>query len=129
MLYALLNKNVKRLPGGFTTKDLSDKFVNFFRNKVLKIHQSLDENAKEDRVSNTVVLNTCNSRFVQFEQVSEEEVNKPITSSPSKSCKLDCIPTWLMKTHIDAFISFHLLLMSLTVPLLLQFFLSIWVVL
>ena len=32
--------------------------------------------------------------------------NKLITSSPSKSCKLDCIPTWLMKTHIDAFISF-----------------------
>ena len=33
-------------------------------------------------------------------------MNKLITSSPSKSCKLDCIPTWLMKTHIDTFISF-----------------------
>ena len=30
----------------------------------------------------------------------------PKVQSPSKSCKLDSIPTWLMKTHIDAFISF-----------------------
>ena len=37
----LLNKNIIRLPTGFSTKVLCDKFVTFFRNKVLKIRQSL----------------------------------------------------------------------------------------
>ena len=39
----LLKKNIIRLPTGFSTKVWCDKFVTFFRNKVLKIRQSLDE--------------------------------------------------------------------------------------
>ena len=37
----LLNKNAIRLPTGFSTKVLCDKFVTLFRNKVLKFRQSL----------------------------------------------------------------------------------------
>ena len=69
----LLNKNIIRLPTGFSTKVLCDKFVTFFRNKVLKIRQSLDEETHsiDDSVNNEHVdTNVCMSRFDQFSQVS-----------------------------------------------------------
>ncbi|XP_072018281.1 uncharacterized protein [Amphiura filiformis] len=73
----LLNKNIKRLPTGFSTEVLCDKFVTFFRNKVLKIRQSLDEetHSSDNSVSNDYDdINMCRSRFDQFSQVSEQEV-------------------------------------------------------
>ena len=105
----LLNKNIIRLPTGFSTKVLCDKFVTFFRNKVLKIRQSLDEETHsiDDSVNNEHVdTNVCMSRFDQFSQVSEQGVCKLISGMPSKTCKLDCVPTWLMKEHLNVFLPF-----------------------
>ncbi|XP_072025193.1 uncharacterized protein [Amphiura filiformis] len=99
----LLNKNIKRLPTGFSTEVMCDKFVTFFRNKVLKIRQSLDEetHSSDNSVSNDYDdINMCRSRFDQFSQVSEQEVCKLITGSPSKTCKLDCVPTWSTETAL-----------------------------
>ena len=36
--------------------------------------------------------------LVEFTPVSEEEIQKVIKSSPDKSCELDPIPTWLLKS-------------------------------
>ena len=44
--------------------------------------------------------------FDQFSQVSEQEVCKLISGMPSKTCKLDCVPTWLMKEHLNVFLPF-----------------------
>ena len=54
----------------------------------------------------TADQNVCNSSFVTFTQVTEYEVLKIISESPSKTCNLDCVPTWLLKEHLDAFIPF-----------------------
>ena len=53
-----------------------------------------------------VDTNVCMSRFDQFSQVSEQEVCKLISGMPSKTCKLDCVPTWLMKEHLNVFLPF-----------------------
>ena len=36
-----------------------------------------------------------------FMPATEDEIYKLVTSSPSKSCALDPIPTWMLKEHID----------------------------
>ena len=33
---------------------------------------------------------------------SQDEVGKLILSSPSKSCDLDSLPTWMLKIHLDS---------------------------
>ena len=39
--------------------------------------------------------------FTCFSEVSQETVRKIIMQSPSSSCDLDCIPTWLLKSCIN----------------------------
>ena len=39
--------------------------------------------------------------FNSFSEVTVEEVTKIIVKSPSKSCSLDPLPTWLLKAHLD----------------------------
>ncbi len=102
---ALLNKNVKRLPTGLSTQMLSNTFVNFFKDKVDKIRRSLDAMSSSDVDVNLDVA-TCNTSFQSFSQVSEQEVLKIVNESPCKTCKLDSVPTWLMKAHVDIFIPF-----------------------
>ena len=64
-------------------------------------------NSIDDSVNNEHVnTNVCISRFDQFSQVSEQEVCKLISGMPSKTCKLDCVPMWLMKEHLNVFLPF-----------------------
>ena len=42
-----------------------------------------------------MLIDTLN--FVEFIPVSQDELKKNISKSPSKSCELNPIPTWLLK--------------------------------
>ena len=60
------------------------------------------------RRSDTVVgsinqtTSTCTSPvFEHFRPVSVTEISKLISGSPSKSCVLDPVPTWMLKDHIN----------------------------
>ena len=44
--------------------------------------------------------------LVEFAPVSEEEIQKVIKSSPDKSCELDPIPTWLLKSCLRELLPF-----------------------
>ena len=44
----------------------------------------------------------CDSVFNVFTPASQDEVRKLILSSPSKSCDLDSLPTWMLKIHLDS---------------------------
>ena len=57
-------------------------------------------NSSTDQVPDSVFI-FCGVSFEQFNVVSEADIRKIITSSPTKSCALDPIPTWLLKQCQD----------------------------
>ena len=113
----LLNKNIRRLPTGFSTQILCNKSVTFFREKVAKIRHSLDVRSGHNLISSVNVAHSlCSSSLCEFHQITQDDVCKIITGSPSKTCKLDCIPTWILKEHLSVFLPFvtHVINTSLT---------------
>ena len=57
-------------------------------------------NSSTDQVSDSVSI-FCGVSFEQFNVVSEADIGKIFGSSPTKSCALDPIPTWLLKQYQD----------------------------
>ena len=57
-------------------------------------------NSLPDQVPDSVSI-FCGVSFEQFNVVSEADIRKIISSSPTKSCALDPIPTWLLKQCQD----------------------------
>ena len=81
---------------------LANTFVDYFKNKIELIRSNLEELLN----TSTVQLPSTAPIFhgLSLEQcrgVSESDVRKVITSSPTKSCALDPIPTWLLKQCLD----------------------------
>ena len=72
---------------------------------IQKIRDTLD--AQEDinplsSVPETIVPeNGISVSMASFQSVTSEEVRKIVLGSPTKSCDLDPIPTWMIKTHLD----------------------------
>ena len=79
--------------------ELANRFGSYFYSKIEKICEKLDST---DILPLTVsVPEACCSSFSHFTGVSEEDVCKVIMESASKSCRLDPIPTWLLKKLLD----------------------------
>ena len=57
-------------------------------------------NSSTDQVPDSVSI-FCGVSFEQFNVVSEADIRKIISSSPTKLCTLDPIPTWLLKQCQD----------------------------
>ena len=102
----LLNKEKTTvLPSHQCTNELADKFVNYFTDKIAQIREHLIKSPAETPSH----LKDVNPEFTGeslecFQCVSEDEVRKIIHSSPTKSCALDPIPTWLLKQCEDQLI-------------------------
>jgi hypothetical protein len=86
------------LPNHDNEKELAEQFADFFTSKVKDIQDTLDQVPKEPISVN--VSESCHTVFATFQHVSEEEVRKVISNSPTKSCSLDPIPTWLLKDEL-----------------------------
>ena len=70
---------------------LAEEFADFFLDKITTICQDLAQ-----YFPYTCEVK-CHSHFQQFEPMTEAEVSKIIYNICSKSCKLDAIPTTLLK--------------------------------
>ena len=94
--------NVK-LPSHTCQKELAHRFNDFFISKIAKIRKDLDAIVP----ASSCVLDVT-SEFAtpleSFAHATEDEIYKLVSSSPSKSCTLDPIPTWMLKEHIDIFV-------------------------
>ncbi|KAK6181917.1 hypothetical protein SNE40_009694 [Patella caerulea] len=94
----LQSTHSSNLPSGQTTQQLTQTFSDFFDNKVSSIRDQFDNDQpglnQPDETYTGHMLN-------QFKPVSESEIKTLISSSTSKSCSLDPIPTWLLKTGLD----------------------------
>ena len=103
-IYTICNQLLGRtkespLPPGYTNQELADRFNKYFIDKITKIRSVLLEKcshlpnyAEFEAAPNITPL----SRFCNL---SQQEVRKMILATPNKSCKLDPIPTDLLK-HI-----------------------------
>ena len=102
-LYMICDKLLNReqrsvLPSHDCATSLANTFVDYFKNKIELIRSNLEVylNTSTDQLPSTAPIFHGLS-LEQFRVVSESDVRKGITSSTTKSCALDPIPTWLLK--------------------------------
>ena len=98
----LLNRSKKVvLPSHTCAKELADRFVNYFTDKISKIRADLEECSSDLTEANPDLSDFTGTPLSEFKAVSCDDVRKIISKSPSKSCVLDPTPTWLLKNCID----------------------------
>ena len=105
ILFRIVNKLLGdqrgvKLPIHHSLAELLEKFSIFFMEKIDRIRTSLGTPSNNQDAANP---KNCISEFAS---VTEVEVKKIITSSPSKSCSLDPIPTGLLKQCVDTIVPF-----------------------
>ena len=71
-------------------------FASFFSNKISKIRDTFSTSGSFNDAPDSVP-----PAFNTFMPVTEDEVHKCISESPTKSCSLDPIPTFLLKDCLD----------------------------
>ena len=81
----------KILPSIKPPQLLDDRFVEFFIEKIEKIRSTFSDSPPP--------------MFSTFSTVTEDQVTKVITNSPSKSCSLDPWPTFLVLDYLDILIT------------------------
>ena len=86
----------KVLPSHASHIGLANCFVTFFSDKISKIRDSFTNTD-----SFTLPAPSDVPKFDLYKSVSEDEVRKVITKSPTKSCLLDPWPTFLVKECLD----------------------------
>ena len=86
----------KVLPSHASHIGLANRFATFFSDKISKIRDSFTNTD-----SFTLPAPSDVPKFDLFKSVSEDEVRKVITKSPTKSCLLDPWPTFLVKECLD----------------------------
>ena len=85
------------LPSHESEKSLADQFTFFFFNKIKKIRDNFAPTGTEYDVRPP----SDPPKITVFRQVYEEAVDNIIKMSPTKSCLLDPLPTFLIKECID----------------------------
>ncbi len=96
---ALHKKEDTPFPSGKSDEELANDFNKFFDGKIQTIRDNMD--GTEDAVSLVHETPKYNKVLTEFRSMSQEEVKKLISTSSSKHCDLDPIPTWLLKECVD----------------------------
>lgn len=94
---SILHPQVKSLPAGDSNMDISNTFVKYFRDKVEEIRDALSSAGTDDGRD----LPTCPQAQVlleSFPTITVTEVAILVKQCPTKSCALDPMPTWLLKS-------------------------------
>ena len=98
----LHSKSKTKRPTHSDSLELAEKFSDYFITKIRNIRADLDTSVSTQSISaDTSESNPNIPTLERFEPASVVEIRKLITSSPSKSCDIDPIPTWLLKKHLN----------------------------
>ena len=101
----LLNREQKSvLPSHDCVKDLADKFITYFNDKISDIRKNLEKAPISTSQTRQDIFKFDGEVLDSLTEVSEDDVRKNIYSSPTKSRGLDPIPTWLLKKCEDELI-------------------------
>ena len=88
------------IPVSDCPNELVNNFSEFFLNKVKKIRHKIDDlHIDPSSLLEERKFPSHGSLLHDFCPVTEEDLLKIITKSPSKTCALDPLPTWLLKSH------------------------------
>ena len=87
------------LPEGLSDEDLAEHFANFFIGKIENIGDKLNSYTLYSPIENNTI-----GKLSKFKSLSTDEIRKLIGKMQSKLCELDCLPTHILKDHIDSFI-------------------------
>ena len=102
-LYQVMNELLHRkgpalLPAHDFSKDLADKFGTLFKIKITSIRSQLDSiNLTDRHTILSPITSSLGEGLSKFTLMTDEEILKIIKNSPTKSCSLDPLPTWLLK--------------------------------
>ena len=87
------------LPEGLSDEELAEHFANFFIEKIENIRDKFNSYTFYGPIEKNTI-----GKLSEFKPLSTDEIRKLIVKMQSKSCELDCLPTHIMKHHIDSFI-------------------------
>ena len=106
MDHLLCCKSESKLPDP-PPDELPDKFASFFIEKISAIHSNLSGNADlPSLMVSSVFSSFLESDLLEFDPVSELDVEKLIKLLSSKSCVSDPLPTWMIKQYLPVLLSF-----------------------
>ena len=87
------------LPQTAPANELAESFSTFFTEKIVTLRNGLQAGqSPNDSYSLSDQMPEIKTPLLQFHPVAEKEVEDIIQKSPNKSCELDPIPTWLLKS-------------------------------
>ena len=97
----LLNRKTDHLPTHFSAQLLSSQFSSFFVEKIEKIREEIDLSHPIPNMQFEDKVNEGISLFETFELVTPADLSKVIMSCSNATCRLDPIPTWLLKDNVE----------------------------
>ena len=97
---SILCRAKDRGESGTHTVHTADAFLKFFENKVHTVRSSTEGYPPAE------VKATTTTSFVSFHACSANDVRRIIMKSPTKSCNLDSIPTFILKESLVALLPF-----------------------
>jgi hypothetical protein len=97
----LYRKSPTPLPPHTSSKTLADDFSVYFSYKIERIRKLFVEQQKELEGISFPEIPKYTSQLTEFAPLPEDEVHKMLLRAPSKSCELDPVPTWLLKSCAD----------------------------
>ena len=101
LLRRLTNKPTKPVyPEAPSDQVLANRFSDFFKSKIDNVNEQFT-NTSGSQYQSQQPSSSCTCTFGEFSPVSQDELRKYIMRSPTKSCNLDPIPTFLLKECID----------------------------
>jgi hypothetical protein len=95
----LHKKNELILPSHTSLEELSNRFADFFEEKIMKIRDNLDYSRRNEKFCGD--SNNCASKMTNFTPCTEKQIHDIIKKTTSKQCPLDPLPTQLVKENID----------------------------
>ena len=100
----LHNKTTTTLPSRESDLELANKFNDFFATKITNLRDKMSSNigTEQHQPAESEISPHISQELTEFRPATEKEVEKVIKNSKSKQCKLDPIPTQLLKDCLEA---------------------------
>ncbi len=99
----LLKTEQQTLPTSDNDTDLAERFLSFFVNKIENIRSKLLIYTTAATDTDTVFQGTY---LTELRPCTDVEIRAIIMKTPSKSCELDPLPTWLLKKCVDVLLPY-----------------------
>ena len=98
----LMNKNKESpMPLQIPPDQLPDRFINYFSEKVAAIESGIIQEQNDSNIELQPEHPFSGTQLSRFDLSSTEELRSIIMKSPTKSCDMDPLPTWLLKASLD----------------------------